>query len=184
MTGLTRAVTDPDPVIVADHGDVSLQLPAQGPRVPHTELVLTRVVTCPQVTGIGDTWPKLKVEYPDNDPLVGRHQHAPAALRPRLIILWVGGSHQEARRQKRNLQRGYQLETRGMQWASSKPKQSSNNRIRNMLPKSVCIQVANLCVVIVTEALNQSENVLFIKTVSFLSTRVSSQHRHRISKAQ
>ena len=69
-----------------------------------------------------------------------------------------------------------------MSRASSK--QSSNNRIRNMLPKSVCIQVANLCVVIVTEALNQSENVLFIKTVSFLSSRVSSQHRHRISEAQ
>ena len=34
------------------------------------------------------------------------------------------------------------------------------------------IQVANLCVVIVTEALNQSENVLFIKTVSFLSASV------------
>ena len=32
--------------------------------------------------------------------------------------------------------------------------------------------MANLCVVIVTEALNQSENVLFIKTVSFLSAGV------------
>ena len=31
-----------------------------------------------------------------------------------------------------------------------------NKRMRNMLPKLVSIQVANLCVVIVTEALNQS----------------------------
>ena len=46
-----------------------------------------------------------------------------------------------------------------------------NKRMRNMVPKLVSIQVANLCVVIVTEALNQSENVLFIKTVSFLSGR-------------
>ena len=59
-----------------------------------------------------------------------------------------------------------------------------NKRMRNMLPKLVNIQVANLCVVIVTEALNQSENVLFIKTVSFLSATMSSQHRHRISESQ
>ena len=59
-----------------------------------------------------------------------------------------------------------------------------NKRMRNMVPKLVSIQVANLCVVIVTEALNQSENVLFIKTVSFLSAAMSSQHRHRISESQ
>ena len=52
---LTRVIADPDPVGVADHSDVSLQLPAQRPRVPHTQPVLTRVTTCPQVPGAGDT---------------------------------------------------------------------------------------------------------------------------------
>ena len=52
---LTRVIADPDPVGVTDHSDVSLELPAQRPRVPHTKPVLTRVTTCPQVPGARDT---------------------------------------------------------------------------------------------------------------------------------
>ena len=49
--------------------------------------------------------PQLEVEDPGDESLVGRHHHPPPAVQPRLVVLGVGGGHDDGRGQEEHLLR-------------------------------------------------------------------------------